>query len=295
MNMKNIGFFFKEAFISMKRNRLLAFATLSTVTICLCIVGAAMLLTLNMEAFMHKLGSDQEIKVYINATITEDEVSALGAELREVTGVEKVTYVSKEQGLRELQEDSRLKGYDLTGILGSNPLPDSFRVKAESVEMVETAAQGIEALYGVDDVTYGENIVQKLAELTDNLRLGSIIIIALLAFGSIFLIATTIRLSIFSRRKEVTLMRLIGAGNWFIRWPFFIEGILLGLLGSIIALGLLGAAYNALLSNVQIAISFIPLISDFGVLRPYALALLGGGALLGVSGTWISLNRFLKV
>lgn len=293
--MKNIGFFFKEAFISMNRNRLLTIATLSTVTICLCIVGAALLLTLNTDAFMQKLGDDQEIMVYVERSLSEAQVSALGEEIRAVPGAEKISFVSREQGLRELQEDSRLKGYDLTGMLGDNPLPDSFRVKAVGVEQVEPVAQAIAKLDGVDDVKYGENVVQKLAELSDGLRLGSLIIIALLAFGSVFLIATTIRLAIFSRRKEVYLMKLIGAGDWFIRWPFFIEGVLLGVSGAALALLLLGAAYNSLLGNVQIVINFIPLVDDIAILRPYGLGLLGGGALLGVGGTWISLNRFLKI
>ena len=291
---KKIGFFFKEAFISMNRNRLLTFATLTTVTICLTIVGAALLLTLNLEAFIQKQGDDQEIKVYIVYDYTGEAVSDLGAAIREIAGVERVQYISREQGLRELQEKSLAQGYNLQ-LLGNNPLPDSFRVKTQSVELVAEVALKIQRLDGVDEVNYGKGIVEKLEDLTDGIRVGSLIVIALLAFGSIFLIATTIRLSIFSRRKEVYLMKLIGASDWFIRWPFFIEGILLGLLGAGLALLLIVSAYEALLGNVQIVLNFMELVDDIAILRPYYLGLLVGGALLGISGTWISLNRFLKI
>jgi cell division transport system permease protein len=143
-------------------------------------------------------------------------------------------------------------------------------------------------------VNYGQGVVERLFQVTRWVRIISIAFIVVLAAGAVFLIATTTRLSVFARRKEIYLMKLIGATDWFIRWPFFIEGIFLGVAGSLLAVLLLGLGYQALLQNIG-SMVMVTLMSDTVLLGQIYLSLVATGAILGVLGTYISLNRFLDV
>ena len=175
--------------------------------------------------------------------------------------------------------------------IGKNPLPNTFDVKAKDPHQVAVIATKINKINGVYKVNYGQGVVERLFQVTRWVRVVSIAFIILLAAGAVFLIATTIRLAIFARRKEIYLMKLIGATDWFVRWPFFIEGMFMGISGSLIAVLLLALGYNSLVSRIG-TIFFMPLVSDPHLLSQLYLSLIGIGALLGMLGTYISINRF---
>jgi len=292
---KNMRYFFSETVKSLRRNRLLSIATLSTVTICILILGMAVLLTINAGHFMNRLESDLEMMVFVEDSLDKGQLTDLGQEIENLSGVKSVQFISKDQALNSLQSKFADKKYDLKQTVGDNPLPNSFKVKAENPEDVAKIAKQLFKLDGVYKVNYGQGLVERLFQITRWVRIISIIIIIMLALGAIFLIATTIRLAIFSRRKEIYLMKLIGATDWFVRWPFFIEGILLGSVGALLAIILLAIGYGSLVSNMQTAIFFIPLINSPRLLMEIYLALFAAGAVLGSLGTFISLNRFLDV
>ncbi len=294
-SLKNFGYFFGETFQSLRRNRLLSIATVSTVAICILILGVAVLMTINASYFMNQLESDIEIMVFVDNSLDNSQLSDLEYKIESLSGVKSVEFVSKDQALKSLQAKFADKEYDLKQTLGKNPLPNGFEVKAERPQDVAKLAQKIDKLDGVDKVNYGQGVIERLLKVTQWIRIISIALIVFLAMGAVFLIATTIRLAIFSRRKEIYLMKLIGATDWFVRWPFFIEGVLLGSLGSLIAISLLALGYGSLLNNIQTAIFFIPLVKNPKLLLDIYLALLASGAVLGMMGTFISLNRFLKV
>ena len=292
---KNMGYFFGETVMSLRRNRLLSIATLSTVAICILILGGAVLMTLNASNFMNRLESDLEMMVFVEDSLDKAQLVNMEKEIKSLPGVKSVQFISKDQALTNLQSKFADKKYDLKQTVGDNPLPNSFEVKAENPKDVAKVAKQIFKLEGVYKVNYGQGLVERLFQITRWVRIISIIIIILLALGAVFLIATTIRLAIFSRRKEVYLMKLIGATDWFVRWPFFIEGILLGSLGALLAIILLALGYGSLVNNMQTAIFFIPLINNQRMLLEIYLALFATGAVLGSLGTFISLNRFLDV
>lgn len=292
---KNMRYFFSETFKSLNRNRLLSIATLSTVAICILILGAAVLLTINASNFMNRLESDLEMVVYLEDSLDKEQLADIGKEIKSLPGVKSVQFISKDKALDNLQSKFADKKYDLKQTVGDNPLPNSYEVKAENPKDVAKIAKQIFKLEGVYKVNYGQGLVERLFQITRWVRIISIVVIVMLALGSIFLIATTIRLAIFSRRKEIYLMKLIGATDWFVRWPFFIEGILLGSLGALLAIMLLALGYGSLVGNMQTAIFFIPLVHDQGLLLQIYLALFATGAVLGSLGTFISLNRFLDV
>ncbi|HPT68684.1 MAG TPA: permease-like cell division protein FtsX [Syntrophomonas sp.] len=291
----SMRYFFGETFKSLRRNRLLSIATLSTVTICILILGAAVLLTINAGNFMNQLESDLEIMVFVEDSLDKTDLQDLGQEIKNIAGVKTVQFISKDQALTNLQSKFNDKEYDLKKTVGNNPLPNSFEVKAENPKDVTRIAKQIFKIEGVYKVNYGQGLVERLLKITRWVRIISVILIVLLAMGAVFLIATTIRLAIFARRKEIYLMKLIGATDWFVRWPFFIEGIFLGSVGALLAVILLAIGYGALVNNMQTAIFFIPLVNNPTMLLEIYLGLFASGAVLGCLGTIISLNRFLDV
>ncbi|QGU00382.1 Cell-division-associated, ABC-transporter-like signaling protein FtsX [Candidatus Syntrophocurvum alkaliphilum] len=296
MRLRNLTYFFREALKSLFKNRILSLATVSTVAICILILGVAVLLSVNANKFMGQLESDVEIIAYLeNSISTSTEISRVSSQLERIDGIKEVVFVSKDEGLDYLQERVGRDGFDLVGTLQENPLPDSFHIQAKDPHGVPDLAIKISSMTAIEKVNYGQGVVERLFSVTNWVRTISTAIIILLAFGAVFLIATTIRLAIYARRKEIYLMKLIGATDWFIRWPFFIEGILLGLFGSLLAIAILATGYGALISNVNTAMLFIPLMTDPSELLAMYAALVGAGVLLGILGTTISINRFMDV
>ncbi len=294
MQIRNAVYFFREACKSIARNHLLSIATISTVTICILILGMSVLITLNTSTFLDSLESDVEIMAYLDQDLDNVGVKEVQEKLESLAGIETITFVSREQALQDMQETLGKKNYDLESTLGKNPLPDSFEIKAVDSHDVPDLAVKIEQIYGVYKVNYGKGVVEQLFSTAKWVRVVSLVFIFLLALGAIFLIATTIRLAIFARRKEIYLMKLIGSTDWFIRWPFFIEGIGLGFLGSMLSIIILAAAYGSLLNRVN-TILFMPLVSGTNVLINLYLSLFAAGAVLGIIGTGISINKFLDV
>ncbi len=295
MKIKNLGYFLKEALTSLARNQLLSIATVSTMTICILFLGVAVLMTVNAGSFMNRLESDIEIVAYLDSSISGTQITNIQDKIAAISGVKAVVFVSKTDALASMQKKFAEKDYNLEKTLGKNPLPDSFAVKAENPQEVAQLAQSVKEIPGINKVNYGQGIVERLFQVTKWVRIISIGFVVILAIGAVFLIATAIRLAIFARRKEIYLMKLIGATDWFIRWPFFIEGILLGMAGAFISISLLAVGYGSLVSNLQTTLFFIPLVYQENILINLYVSLLATGALLGVLGTYISLNRFLDV
>lgn len=295
MRPQNAAYYVREALQSISRNRLLTIATVSTVAICILILGMAVLMTINAGRFIDQLESDVEIVAYLDNSLDKAEVSDIKDQIEALPQVKLVQYVSKDEALRRLQKKFGESEYSLKDTFNKNPLPATYEIKADNPHDVPKLAAKVGEIEGVYKVNYGRGVVERLFKVTRWIRTIGIAIIVLLAFGAVFLIATTIRLAIFSRRKQIYLMKLIGATDWFVRWPFFIEGIIIGLLGALVAIGILALGYSSLLNNMDQALFFIPLVSSSAVLLRIYLSLILAGAFLGVLGTWISLNRFLDV
>lgn len=292
--LKNTLYFCREALQSMARNRILSVATISTVAICILILGMAILATLNAGHLITRLESDLEIMAYLSSDLTASQISDVEKELKAIPGVDKVRFVSREEALQYLQESFGEERYNLQQTLGKNPLPDGYEIKAVDPHQVPAIAEQVEQVAGVGSISYGKELVNNLFMATKWVRILCMVFIVLLSLGALFLIATTIRLAVFSRRKEVYLMKLIGSTDWFVRWPFFIEGILLGTAGALIAILLLALGYGTLIGSIQ-SVPFVPVVSNTALLIKLYAGLVLVGAFLGILGTYISLNRFLEV
>ncbi len=295
MLLRQIYYIFQEVFRSLKHNSLLNFAAVGTTAISLFVLGVGMLLVINTNLIVDTVESNIEISVYLKMDTAEKEALHLEQLITRIDGVKDAEFVPRDQALASLQKQMG-EGTDLSGSVGeNNPLPDTYKIKAKKPDDVSRVAAKIESLPGVDEVCYQQGAVEKLLKLTKWAHTIGLVLIGLLGTSAIFLIATTTRLTFFARRNEINIMKYVGATDWYIRWPFLLEGIILGCVGALIAAGVLYLSYGTLAAKLQETIPFLPMVSTGKSLLWVFEGLLAGGILLGALGSIISVRKYLRV
>lgn len=295
MKFRTFGHFIKEGMASLGRNSLMSLASIGSVASALIILGIFLIITLNFNFIVDTVESQVEITAYLDDSLMDEEISRIGRELIQVHGVREVTFVSREQALKEFREQLGDKEGLLAAMEKDNPLPNSYRIKTQNPEVVKDVANMIGRIEGIDEVKYGKEIVDKLFKITGIIRFVGIGVMAVLSIISIFIISNTIKLTVYARRREIEIMKYIGATDWFIRWPFLIEGMVLGFLGSLIAVGVLNVAYYYLFNFVVLNIPIITLLPFDVFLYDLSIWFLGIGTFIGAVGSGISIRRFLRV
>ena len=295
MKIRTGEYFVQEVFRSLRRNNWMTFAAVGTVAVSLFILGVFLILALNMNRAASLLESQVQISVYIKDDLKEAEEEALGEKIRALQGIESVKYVDRAEAKKRLTERLGDQKYLLDALGEKNPLPNSYEVTVRQPDMVETAAKQIEHMDGVEAAKYGQDVVEHLFDITRLVRLFGVLLILLLGSATIFIIANTIRLTVFARRREIAIMKYVGATDEFIRWPFVLEGIVLGCIGGVISAFVLRSFYAGVAHKVYDTLAFFPLIpqSPFMNYVSIVIVLLGMG--IGAMGAWVSLKRFLKV
>jgi len=286
----------REAIISLFRNGWLAASATGMILISIFLLGFVSLLALNAAHFSRLVEKEIEVAVFLRDEATPDLVEKIGRELERISGVARVTFVSKEEALTKLKEDLGEKSLLLTGLEEDNPLPDTFRVSPKGASEVAFIAKQAAALPGVEKVRYGEGVVEKLLKITDWIRIASVALVILFGLAAVFLTMTTIRFSILNREEEIGIMKLLGATNWFVRGPFILQGIIIGFSGAALAAGLLYWGYFSLIQRVQEAALFFlqPVTGDDLLLMVFG-SLLACGVLLGALASGLSIRRFLTI
>ena len=236
-----------------------------------------------------------QIKVYLEDDFSRDDARELETDLKKMQGVEKVTFVPKEEAMEIFKERLGDQKSLLEALDETNPLPDSFEVMLKQPEMVKTAAENIERLEGVEMAKYGQDVMEHLFDITRLIRIFGFALMFVLALATLFIIANTIRLTVFARRKEIAIMKYVGATDWFIRWPFVLEGMVMGLLGSVIASLVLRFSYSGITAKIYSTLAFLPLIPEHPFLNYVTFVVIIGGMFMGAVGSAVSIKRFLKV
>ena len=278
MHKKRFRRHLKEGAKNIIRNGSMTFSAISAVAVTLLILGVVLVLAMNVNHLVDAIESQVEIIVELDVTVDDTRINQIESDIKNIEGVKDVKYVSKEEGLVELKTSLGGQSYLLEGLEDENPLYDMLIVQAFDPLNISVIATEIEVINDVISVDYGQGTVEKLFTITKWVRNIGIIFIVGLAFTAMFLISNTIKITINARRREIQLMKLVGATNWFIRWPFFVEGFLLGVLGSIMPIILILLGYDFILDKVQV--SFL---------------LVGIGAFIGIWGSLTSVRRFLKI
>lgn len=292
---RQVYYILQEVFRSFKRNSLLNFAAVGITAISLLVLGAGLLLVINTNQITSTMESNIEIMVFLKEDISEKEALSMEPLFNKISGVKEVYFITRDEALVSLEEQMG-KGTNLRESLGDdNPLPNAFKIKTRDPREVSAVAAEVDRLPGVEKVRYGQEVVEKLLKLTNWVHTIGLIIIVLLAVSSIFLIATTTRLTLFARRQEINIMKYVGATDWFVRWPFLLEGVILGCMGALLAVSVLYLSYGTLIAKLQMAVPFLPLVSESMYLLWIFGGLVAGGIILGAIGSAISVRKYLRV
>jgi len=295
MKARTVEYFIKEAVSSLRHNGLMSFASISTVALSLLILGLFLIMVLNLNQIASSIESKVEITVYLQDDLSDYEQRQIGTQITKISGVTEVIYVGKEEALKRFRERLGEQQSLLNALGDTNPLPNSFEVKVDMPEKVKLVASALSKMKGVENAKFGQEVIEKLFSLTRMIRLFGLVLIIFLALAALFIISNTIRITVFARRKEIGIMKYVGATNWFIRWPFLIEGMILGFGGALISVILIVKIYGLLIQQVTESLTFLPLIPQYPFLTRISMFLLVTGTAIGALGSTISLRRFMKV
>ena len=295
MKIRTLEYFVKEAAISLKRNNLMSFASITTVAISLVILGLFLIMVMNLNNMAAHLESQVQINVYLEDNLSEAERYEIGNNIKKIKGVEEITFVTKDEAIERFRERLGEQKYLLDALDDANPLPYSYEVKLTLPEQVKSAAAEIAEYPGVKTAKFGQEAIEQLFKLTHMIRVFGVVLILFLVFATLFIISNTIRLTVFARRKEIGIMKYIGATDWFIRWPFIMEGMALGFGGALIATLVLRTSYSAITNQIYQSFMFLPLIPQYPFLNNLTILLIVLGMIIGALGSAISLKKFMKV
>ena len=295
MKIRTSEYFVREVIVSMIRNRWMTFASIGTVTVSLFVLGVFMMLVVNLTKMASELESQVQIAVYLNDALTEEGRAEVEQMMRDMKNISKIEYIPREQAIQRLEERLGDHKYILEALGDSNPLPNSYEVTVKKPEAVQSTAAAIADLYGVDEAKYGQDVASHLFDMTRLVRVFGFLLMFLLAGATIFIISNTIRLTVFARRKEIAIMKYVGATDWFIRIPFILEGIALGFIGGGLAALALRSFYSVMAAKIYSTLTFFPLVPQYPFVNYLTIVMIVSGMIVGIIGSTISLKRFLEV
>jgi cell division transport system permease protein len=298
-----VFFFLREALRALRRNAAPSLAAVATVLITTLVLGVFIPVVRAATAKTNEVRNKIELEVFINDDASRAEVAELGNMIRDIRHVESIDFVSKAEALRILKRRLGDKS-SITEDLPGNPLPRSYRIKLDDPQNADVVKGSLEPIGSngesrpispaIQEVKNREDDTEKILSATSTIKILLASLAGLLVLASVLLVANTIRLSIFARRREVEVMRLVGATNWFIRWPFVIEGLLVGFLGGVVAVALLWLAKVTVVDpwSDRFALIAAPDTIRFSLL---VIVLLGAATAVSAIGSGITLRRFLRV
>lgn len=296
MKISTLKYFSIDAFKSLKRNRTLSVASIITVSLTLFMFGIFLIAMLNANKLVKNVESKLEVQVFLKEKISESDKNNIEKTVKNINGVVQVSYETKEQALEKYKEqlgeknEGLLKGFDK-----ENPLPESYIVKVKSPELVQVVVSNIEKKSGVEEVVANRELVDRIAAFTKGIKwVGAAALIILIPI-SLFLIGNTIKLAVYSRRREIGIMKFVGATDGFIRWPFIIEGIVIGLIGSLISGLLLHYSYNLIYHKLSVSVPMLNLVSSTYILGNVLWIFILSGIVIGSVGSIMSIRKFLRV
>ena len=291
--------YFRDAFKSVFRNFPLSLASISCITITLVVVAASIIITYNVENFAESIRKDVTIVVFLEKEVTDKEIKQIEKEIKDTNNIEKLEFISKKQAAENTKKENEIFETIVDGWTEeTNPLLDSFKIKVKDVDNIKNTVDKIKKIKKVDIVNYGEDIVDQLLvvfKVIEKISIGTVVALILV---TAFLITNTIKLAIFARKTEIEIMRLVGASNIAIKIPFIIEGLFIGLLGSIIPIIITVVGYNKLyefFGGKLFSSSLAKLIEPTPFVINISLLLVVIGMSVGMIGSYKAVKKHLKI
>lgn len=292
--MRLLRYCLRESWTGIRRNPFLSLASAFTAGVAIFVLAVFLLGALNLSNLIHFVERQVQVSIYLDQRITLAEREQLADRLREIQGVASVTLVTAEQALARLRQAFGEHASLLEGIEEANPLRDALEVQVLEAVAAARVVDAVKDHPRVDDVSYGQELVSRLVEITRALRLGVLGLAGLLGLATLFLIQNSVRLSVFARRDEVAIMRLVGATAGTIRWPFVFEGMFLATGGALVATVLVSMGYRLVVDFAGRNLAFLPVLPAGTVLRGLVPLLLLAAAAIGAVGAVLALRRWLR-
>ncbi len=289
----NLEFFVVEALRSFRRSTLMNLVAIGTIAVTLVIFGMFLLLVLNLGNMVGTVSSKMDIAAYVERDISLESAGALQLKIARMPGVEKVEFISRTEAWRKFKEDFGTK-LELDDVISENPLPHTFAVQVRAPELLPAVAQRLSELPEIDEVRYSGSLIEQIRSLLDAVRIGGAALVVLISVATLLIVVNTVRLTVLARETDIYIMKLVGATNNFVKWPFIIEGVLIGVLGGVFSFLVLKFAYDAVVLRVSHALPFLPILSDQKVLSLIYAVMITGGMALGMVGAYISVSKVLK-
>ncbi len=297
MNASSLKYLIKEGFRNTWTNRMMSVASICVLLSCLVLIGSASMMFLNINSLVDRVEDENVIMVYIDKEATDADINAMGESLKGIANVSDVTFVSKEKAWKdqlETMEEAQAKFF--TENSSDIPLPDSYKVTVEDLTIFSTTVKEIKKLNHIETVRQNTELAKKLDTISRGVSVIAIAIIAILFAISLFIISNTIKLTVYSRRLEISIMKSVGATNSFVRLPFVVEGIILGVISGVISLFVVWGVYQLAIDRfgeIFESLRLVPL-----PFTDYALAMLGIfvliGVFSGVGGSLITMRKYLN-
>lgn len=293
---KNI---FKQGLQGMWRNRGMGLASISSISAVLMILGIVLILILSINSFVLDTSTKFDtIEIFLLDDIKDEQMTEIEDTIMKTAGVDSIIFQSKDSALEILKERWGEEAYLLEGLEQNNPLPNSYIINVQDIKHAENVVNAIKTLDGIEEVKYDKDVIDKLMKFADYVQIGGIILIAVLVAVSVFIISNTIKLTVTARRREVNIMKYVGATNNYIRGPFIMEGVMFGFLGALVSIVVVyyGYEYFFKMVNEQLyALLAVFLVAPKVLLTDISIIFIAIGIGIGALGSLVSLKRFLNV
>lgn len=294
--MNRIMYNLKQAFLQIGRNKGMSLASVFAITAMMLILGLFFVVTVNINLFTEMVKSDyDQVEIFLLDSTTTEEAQQIMDDFEEQKSVKKVEYRTKDDALKIMKSRWGESSY-LLDSLGDNPLPNSILITVSSLEGAGDITEYAADMEGVEDVKYYQETVEKLTKLTNFLQIAALIIMAFLVVVSVVVVSNTIKLTVFARAREISIMKYVGATNWFIRGPFLAEGIIIGVFASLVSAGITFAIYSKVVDIIGVQVMTIlssPLVPAGYLSMNLICIFLAMGISIGAWGSIISMRRFL--
>ena len=296
MIFRNIKYFVMQGVKGLLSNSLMTLASIGIVIASLVLFGVFVLFGLNINSVGEQIKEQCEINVYMPNSMSRDDVRAIGSQLSELEYVKEAQLYTKEERLQNYKEGIHQDQAEVISTLEEdNPLRDAYVLSLTDVSKANEVAVAASKIGGVEEVTNRQDLIKSILSITNTVKHVSIWLLIILAAISVFIISNTIKLGMFSRRKEINIMKFVGATNWFIRWPFIIEGMILGAVGAVIAVGVVMLGYGSIFGTIQEFMGSIKLLEASEISGVVVTGFLVMGIGIGMAGSAMSIRKHLHV
>ncbi|WP_159454697.1 permease-like cell division protein FtsX [Garciella nitratireducens] len=298
MKIRTFQNFIRDAIHNIWRNSWMSVASIASVVAVLIILGFVLIFMGNIQNAASAVEDTIELKAFLDVNISKEKVKEIEKQLNSYDKIQDITLETKEEALKNFSQQLGHRQDLLEGLEENNPLQNAYIISLKDPNQAEEVAKYIKKIDGIEEVKYGEEVVDKLLQSTQFIKAATFVLTVILAGVSIFVISNTIKITVFSRRREINIMKYVGATNWYIRWPFIIEGGILGVIGALFSILILAYGYYYVIGAIQntsFSLVMSALVPAGEMMGTVTLLFLNFGLLIGIFGSILSIRKFLRV